>query len=139
MTTTHGFPLPLAIVALLALAPGAATAQDAPSPELLQRVAETLNRGTPLMIDEDTQLASVGAEPGAIVYHNRLVRVALSAIPVDRLEALARPAVIERACTHPRTRQDLLDRGITMRYEYVDKDGQFVMAFDVTAADCPTQ
>jgi hypothetical protein len=96
-----------------------ARAQDPPSLEVLQAVARVLNKQTPMMVDTDTELSSVAAEAGAIVYHYRLLRVTASAIPVDRLKAFAQPAVTEKVCGNPGTRRDLLDRGVVMRCIYV--------------------
>ena len=123
-------------VALTVIEPSHVKAQDATSLELLQSVAKSVNKLTPMMVDNETELSQVGAEPGALVYHNRLIRATAAAIAVDQLKAFAHPTVAKRACTNPNTRKELLNRGIVMRYIYRDKDGLFLLSFDVTAADC---
>jgi hypothetical protein len=107
--------------------------------ELLQSVAERLNKLTPMMVDGETELTSIGAEPGAIVYHYRLINVDASTIPPDRLRAAAQPAVANRACTNAGTRRHFLDRGIVMRYSYYDRNRQFITVFDITVADCQSR
>ena len=74
----------LVLTALATIEPSNAKAQEAPSLEVLQSVAQSLNKLTPLMVDSETELSRVGAEPGAIVYHNRLIRATASAIQVDK-------------------------------------------------------
>jgi hypothetical protein len=130
---------PVAIVlaaALSGVVARGASAQEVPSPELLQTVAEKLNEHTPMMVDGETELTSIGVGPGAIVYQYRLINVDASAVPPDQLRAAAQPAVANRACTKAETRRDFLDRGIVMRYSYYDRNRQFITAFDVTVADC---
>ena len=112
------------------------SAQETPSPEQLQMVARQLSERTPMMVDGETELTSVGSEPGAIIYYFRLVNVEASAVPADKLEAAARTAVTDKVCTTLQTRRNFLERGIAMRYSYYDKHSQFLLSFDVTAADC---
>lgn len=111
-------------------------AQETPTADQLQAVARQLSERTPMMVDGETELTSVGAESGAIIYYFRLVNVEASAVPADKLEAAAWTAVTDKVCTNPQTRRNFLERGITMHYSYNDTHGQFLLSFDVTAADC---
>ena len=95
-------------------------AQEAPTAEQLQAVARQLSERTPMMVDGETELTSVGA----------------AAIPADHLEAAARTAVIEKVCTNAQTRRNFLEPGIAMRYSYYDKNSRFLLSFEVTVADC---
>jgi hypothetical protein len=127
------------IAALSGVVASGASAQEAPSLELLQSVAEKLNEHTPMRVDGETELTSIGAEPGVIIYYYRLINVDASAVPPDQLRAAAQPAVANRACTNAETRRDFLDSGIVMRYSYYDRNRQFMTAFDITVADCQGQ
>lgn len=131
--------LPIATVlaaALSGLVGRSASAQDAPSPEVLQNVATKLNEHTPVMVDGETELTGIGAEPGAIIYYYRLISIDASTVSPEQIRAVAQPVVANRACTNSMTRREFLDRGVAMRYSYYDRNRQFILTFDITVADC---
>ena len=124
------------VVIIGGLRPIAATAQDTLSLELLESVAKTLNERMPMKVDSETELTRITAEPGALVYHGRFTSPDVATFPPDQLRAALQPVVTRKACTNSNTRRGFLDRGVTIRYRYSDRDGKFITSFDVTAADC---
>ncbi|MEM7049242.1 MAG: hypothetical protein AAF604_06260 [Acidobacteriota bacterium] len=108
---------------------------DGPSQELLLEVASEINKGGPMMVDRETELVNVGAEPSAIVYNYRLVNLTAADITAEEIQAL-KPTVVNSACSQPKTRQDFLDQGIAMKYSYSAKDMVFLTEFTVEPSDC---
>lgn len=111
---------------------------DAGSVAVLNRVASEVNKGLPMMVDKETELTNVGALPGILVYHYRLVSVTSSEVIPEQLVDQLRPSAATRACTTPETREGLLNRGVAMRFSYSDTNGAYITAFDVTSGSCAT-
>lgn len=109
---------------------------DPRSQPALEKLAAEINRSLPLMIDKETELLpSVGAE-GMLIYNYRLVSYSVTQLDPARFAAGARQRVSQGACNRPETRDDLLKKGVTLRYSYFDKDRQHIATVDVTPADC---
>ena len=88
------------------------------------------------MVDKETELLpGVGAE-GMLIYNYRLVNYSIAQLDPNKFAAGVKQRVIQAACNRPETRDELLKKGITMRYTYLDKDKQYIATVDVTPADC---
>jgi hypothetical protein len=106
------------------------------SAQYLSGIASEVNKTTPLRVDRDTELLNVVGLDGVLVYNYRLLSMSAAELTVAQLLSAVRPTALFHACNTAATREHLLGRGVILRYTYVDKDRQFVGAFDVQSADC---
>jgi hypothetical protein len=110
--------------------------EDPRSQTRLSRIAEELNRSVPVMIDQETELMPVQSMEGVLIYNYRLVNYSIAQIDRAKFAAGAKRRLRQSACNAAETRDDFLDRGVTLRYTYYDKDKQHIATVDVTPADC---
>lgn len=102
----------------------------------LDKVAAKLNQRMPMQLDRDTEMTNATTEEGVLIYNYRLVNFAAADVPTGALTDRVKPSAANHACATPDTRNALLDKGVTLRYRYYDKEGSYVGEFDVKAADC---
>jgi hypothetical protein len=108
--------------------------------EVLTKTSDRINKMLPMMVDRETELIGTMAMPNTFVYQYRLASVSVDSIApaaLAQVERIQRRQVTNLACTTPEIRDNLLNRGVTMRYQYADSDGRQVMRIDVKTADCP--
>jgi hypothetical protein len=98
--------------------------------------ADRINRQLPIAIDQNTELVAVGGLAGTLQYNYRLVRVSESDADTAALLAILRPKVRNHACSAPELRKTFLDRGVTVRFAYADKDLHRLFSIDVSVLDC---
>ena len=110
--------------------------EDPRSQERLGRIAAELNRSVPVMIDRETELMPVQSAEGILIYNYRLVNYSITQIDRAKFAAGAKQRLRQNACNTAETRDDFLNRGVTLRYTYYDKDKQHIATVDVTPADC---
>lgn len=102
----------------------------------LQNVAREASIGLPRMLDGETQEETVTALPGTLVYHNRLVHKTVSQLSVPVFTQILKPSIVSSDCANSAVRDQLLLKGVTLRYTYVDKFGSFITSIDITKHDC---
>jgi hypothetical protein len=115
-----------------------------PSPETidvnsqigLSKLASDMNKTLPMMIDKDTELVATVGLPDMFVYNYRLVNHVVQDLDPQKIKELMKPGIINSACTTPETREQFLQKGVSLRYSYADKDRQHVTSIDVTPQDC---
>ncbi len=125
-----GFILWRAVPALLQ------TDEDPRSEQHLSRVAAELNRSVPVMIDAETELMPAQSAEGILIYNYRLVHYSAARINAAKFAEGAKQRLRQTACNTAETRDDFLNKGVTLRYAYYDKDKQPIATIDVTPADC---
>jgi hypothetical protein len=104
--------------------------------ESLRRVAAELNRSVPVMIDKETELLTAEGAEEMLIYNYRLVGYSLSQFDPSQFATKIKPGVTRNACHRAETREEFLNRGITLRYAYFDKDKQHIATIDVLPSDC---
>lgn len=109
---------------------------DPRSQEFLSKIAAEINRSIPMMIDQETELMPALAAPGILIYNYRLVNVSTAQVDHNKFAAGAKERLKEGACSRPETRDNLLKKGVTLRYSYFDKEKQHIATIDVMPADC---
>ena len=114
----------------------AANREDPRSLEYLTKMAADINKSVPVMIDAETELLPLNAEPALLIYNYRLVNYSAAQLDGKRFAAGAKPRLTESACNGPETRDTLLKNGVTLRYAYFDKDKKPITSIDVTPKDC---
>ena len=106
--------------------------------ESLSRVAAELNRSVPVMIDKETELLTTAGAEAMLIYNYRLVRYSLSQLDPNQFATRIKPGLTRNACNRAETREEFLNKGITLRYAYFDKDKQHIATIDVSPSDCGT-
>ena len=104
--------------------------------EFLGKIVAEINRSVPMMIDQETELMPAEGAPGMLIYNYRLVGYSVTQVDQERFAAGAKERVKQNACGRPETRDNLLKKGVTLRYSYFDKDKQHIATIDVTPSDC---
>ena len=102
----------------------------------LSWLAAEVNRGVPLMIDQETELLGATGTEGMLIYNYRLVSYSVSQLNASKFAAGAKERVRQGVCNRPETRDDLLKQRVALRYSYFDKDKQHIATIDVLPADC---
>lgn len=110
--------------------------RDVTSQEYLMEVAEITNKDLPMMIDEQTELVKLEGIEGILVYHYRLPTIKPDQITSAYLIEQLRPSVTNNTCSITDTRENFLDKGVTLRYIYKDLNNGEIAQFDVAVSDC---
>src|SRR6187200_1646835 len=105
---------------------------DPRSAEFLSSVAAEINRSVPTMIDKETELLPAGSATGMLIYNYRLVSYSVKQLDPAKFAAGAKQRVSQGACNRPETRDEFLEKGVTLRYSYFDKDRQHIATIDIT-------
>src|SRR5258705_167952 len=98
--------------------------------------ANRINRQLPMRIDQSTELVAVGGLAGTLQYNYRLVAISASDADTGALLGILRPKVRNQACTAPELRKTFIDKGITVRFTYADKELHRLFSIDVSSRDC---
>ncbi|MFO0690014.1 MAG: RDD family protein [Myxococcota bacterium] len=106
---------------------------------LLQQVADEINRIAPMDVDDQTRLTGATAGPGLqITYEFTLPAVdvsGLEAADIDGFRVLARENLQPNVCTGD-TMKPLREAGVNIRYAYFDANGLPVMTIGFMPEDC---
>jgi hypothetical protein len=124
-----------ALLALATLFHNSGLGQPPTSKAYLSSVARIVNTTLPKKLDRETVLVETEGLDGVLVYRYRMVNRSANEMDAGRLVQRVRPSLVTDACTS-QSRQTLLDRGVTVRHSYRDKDGRAIVAIDIVAADC---
>ncbi len=104
--------------------------------EVMNQVAEDINKELPTMIDSDTRLDSVYGAENTLGYKYTLINTSLSEIDSDLLSAQIRPKIVNNVCTTPDMAIYVKNKA-TITYTYYDKNGLFIDLISVnTGIDC---
>jgi hypothetical protein len=125
----------IALLALATLLQNSGLDQPPTSKAYLSSVARIVNMTLPKKLDRETELVETEGLDGVLVYRYRMGNRSANEMDAGRLVQDVRPSLVTDACTS-QARQTLLDRGVTVRHSYRDKDGREVVAIDIVAADC---
>ncbi len=110
--------------------------RDVTSKEYLMEVAEISNKDLPVMIDEQTELVKLEGIEGILVYHYRLPTIKPGQITSTYLIEQLSPSVTSNTCSIAETRENFLDKGVTLRYIYNDLNNGEIARFDIEVSDC---
>lgn len=99
----------------------------------LKFLADELNATCPLMIDKETRLDNALALPGKTFQYNyTLVNLTRQELDIPEFRSIMTPRLENAAATHP----DLSvfrEKGVTLDYNYLDRDGVHVLKISVRA------
>jgi hypothetical protein len=88
-----------------------------------------------MMVDKETQLEAVGAAEREIIYSYRLINLETDSSLQNKIVSM-KPGMINRNCSTPETRDNLLGKGITMKYDYYDKNRIHITGIEIKPSDC---
>jgi hypothetical protein len=104
--------------------------------EALANVSVHINRKVPMMVDEETRLDRVTAEPGhRLSYHYTVTAMPKKGMSSAEFVKLIRPTLRERLCTS-REMKGFLQNGVTIAYLYRSGDGKPLGATQFAPAEC---
>ena len=104
--------------------------------ESLQKIASEYAKGLPMMVDNETQLEAIGAAHNTIIYSYKLVNMENSDNSLQGKIAAMKEGMVNRNCTTPETRDNLLEKGVTMKYDYFDKNRSHIIGIEIKHSDC---
>lgn len=124
------------IVAMHTVSPAYSACVDAGSPLHQDLIALQANLASklPLTVDEGTELVAVDVDDEVLTYRQRLLDVATSEGPVD-VDTLTR-RVLDATCGS-KPLVALLNRGATVRYALIDRDGVALAALPDVVCEEP--
>ena len=103
--------------------------------QTLMATASQINKGLPMMVDKETRLDNTMALPNkTIVYRYTLVNMNAADVKKDELLAAVRPQILNNYKTDP-DMKSFRENGVTMQYQYSDKNGTMITGFDVSPKD----
>jgi hypothetical protein len=99
----------------------------------LSAAASELNKTLPMMVDKVTECFVVTPYDHELDFSYRIVTLEASQIHID-INKLKNERTTY-ACSHPKIRP-LIDKGISVRYSYFDKNKTFVISTLIERSDC---
>jgi hypothetical protein len=121
----------LAVVGALLPEPAPATSRA-----VLSEAAATINKGLPRTVDDETQLVETIGLEGVLVYRYRLVNYTIDQLDPQLLATNLREGAKKSSCSNQRLRDVLLDKGVTLRHVYADRNDTDIVTIDLKSADC---
>ena len=103
------------------------------SASYLSSFANDINKTLPMMVDQVTEFFVVAPLDHELDFSYRIITLQASQIHID-----AKDLKYERTnyvCSHPNIRP-LIDKGISARYSYFDKNKKFVISTVIKKSDC---
>ena len=100
---------------------------------------ENANKSLPQMLDADTRLDFMSTGPMSISYHITLVTMKIGGERLVNFGPSAKVRMINLICGQLNgntLKKDYLDNGVTLNYDYSDKDRNLVAQVVITPADC---
>lgn len=102
--------------------------------ELIQ-MAKDINQNCPFVLDEDTRLDNVTGGPGHVMTYNyTILNYSKSEINTDDLESYLKPQLVQ-TIESDEDMKVFRDHEVTLIYQYMDKNGAFVLSVKVTPDD----
>lgn len=87
------------------------------------------------MIDEETELTRLEAGEKVILYHHKILSVAVEDLEADVFQEEMRKALVGQVCSSPASRTEFFDHGITLRNRYLDRNERLISEVDLSASD----
>ena len=94
---------------------------------LLDKTANELNKTCPMMVDSETRLDNASVLPGNIFQYNyTIVNYVKDSLDAGALQASIQPNMLNQIKTNPDLKL-FRDNDVTLAYNYVDKNGVFIL------------
>lgn len=103
--------------------------------QALARTASEINKSLPMMADQETRLDTTSPAPNkTLIYHYTLINMRAADVQKETFVTTLRPKIVTTYKTSPSMKM-LRDNGVTLEYQYYDKEGAFVAKFDAGPKD----
>lgn len=104
--------------------------------EALAKVSAQINKKTPMLVDKDTRLDKVSAEPGQqLKYHYTLLGVRNGDVNTAEFSKTIKPQLKTRLCENTEM-QKFLKNGVSISYLYRTNDGRAIGGAEFAPKDC---
>ncbi len=104
--------------------------------DALTKVSAQMNKKMPIILDKDTRLDKVSAEPGRhLKYHYTLVSVRHGDINTAEFSKVIKPQLKSRLCEDVEM-QKFLKNGVSVSYLYKTNDGRAIGGAEFSPSDC---
>ena len=100
----------------------------------LSRDVENMNKKLPMMLDEETRLDRVAADSGQTTYFFCLPNLTKTNLELSVLEKTLYESCVANFKTNSKLAVDRANNA-SMKYQYKDKNGDFLFEFSVSAKD----
>ena len=98
-------------------------------------LAEEVNKKTPQMVDQETELYKAAAVGSNLQYHYKLVNYSKAQLDTAFFEKNMKKQLYSSTCENEKLKP-LLSLGAGVSYHYVDKNSEALVDFLVTPEDC---
>lgn len=133
MKTTKLLGITSIIAVMLLLA--SCSAKDTVIKALLDKTANDLNKTCPMMVDSETRLDNVTVLPGKVFQYNyTIVNYVKDSLDPVALQASLQPNMLNQIKTNPDLKL-FRDNEVTLAYNYVDKNGIFLLKMNFGPKD----
>ncbi|NVK24285.1 MAG: hypothetical protein HWE10_05110 [Gammaproteobacteria bacterium] len=105
--------------------------------DLLRQSSNDLNKTTPLMVDQETQLDSTYVLPNKFVYKYTLISYMRENLDAEKFYNTILQQVTAYVCSSP-DMQFFVDNNVDVGYSYYDMDNVYITEAVVKTADCPS-
>lgn len=96
---------------------------------------QILNRSLPVMLDAETQFTSATVDQSTLTYHYKLINQDISQLDVPKFSTLLNEQLIKTGCARADV-QKIMASGMSIDYEYVDKNNQPITTVHFHQSDC---
>jgi len=98
----------------------------------LKNIANEINKTCPIVVDQYTRLDNVSVLPNKVLQYNyTLINISKDEVNMDTVDKYIKPTILNSVKTDPSMKYQR-EHEITLSYHYRDKNGNFVMKYDVT-------
>lgn len=100
--------------------------------EVLVKTASDINKSCPMMVDQFTRLDNATAKPSnSLQYNYTLIENTINEVNLDTAAKYIKPHLINNIKTDPDLKY-FRDNDVTLIYNYRDKNGVFVVKYEIT-------
>jgi len=104
--------------------------------QVLMEAASELNSTAPTMVDSETRLDSATASNNTFIYKYTLINYQKEDLDIEQVRNTIFPGIARGVCTTPEL-QVFREHGTTMKYNYYDLDGDFILSMEKDTKECP--
>ncbi len=99
----------------------------------MMQAASELNKGCPMIVDQQTRLDNAIVLPGKIFQYNyTLINISKDSIDIQTFTDYMKPLILNNIKTKPDLKA-FRDNKVTMAYNYMDKNGVFITKISIKA------
>lgn len=100
--------------------------------KVLVKTASDISKACPMMVDQFTRLDNATAQPNnSLQYNYTLIENTINEVNLDTAEKYIKPHLITNIKTDPDLKY-FRDNDVTLIYKYRDKNGVFVVKYEIT-------